>query len=40
MAKSKPIQAVKVVVVNPPTKEEAKNQLRKLASHLGKIWKP
>jgi hypothetical protein len=39
MEKSKPIEKVKVVVVNPPTKEDAEKRVKKLSAYLSKTWK-
>jgi len=31
-------KSVKVVVINPPTKEEAEKRIKKLSEYLGQIW--
>lgn len=40
MVKAKYAEKIKVIVVNPPTKEKADERLKALAAHLGKTWKP
>jgi len=29
---------IKVIIVNPPTKRQAKERAKKLSEYLGKIW--
>ena len=29
---------IKVLIVNPPTKEAAEERIKKLAEHLGEAW--
>ena len=29
---------IKVIIVNPPTKEEAEERIKKLAEYLGEMW--
>jgi hypothetical protein len=39
MEKSKPVQAVRLVVANPLTKEQAEKKLKALAVFIRKTWK-
>jgi len=31
-------QPIKVIIVNPPTKEQAEKRIKELASFLEKVW--
>ena len=39
MKKLKGNTSVKVIIVNPPTKEQADKRIKELASYLEQIWK-
>jgi len=38
MKKDDKRNSINVIVVNPPTKEQAKERIKKLSEHLGKVW--
>jgi len=31
-------KSIKVVITNPPTKEQAEERIKKLSAYLGQIW--
>ena len=31
-------KSIKIIVVNPPTKEQADERIKKLSEYLGQIW--
>jgi len=39
MEKADNDNSIKVIVINPPTKEQADTRIKELASFLEKIWK-
>jgi len=38
MKKTDVDKSIKVVIINPPTKEQAEKRIKKLSDYLGKIW--
>ena len=38
MKKADKENLIRIIVVNPPTKEQAEKRIKKLSEYLGRIW--